>query len=292
MLIEKQLSYIFSSNPANGARNVSVDGSQFSVQLDEPISIPAEAISATLECQSSQIWWVVPQISEQLGNNTFYLHSEYIPTDRTLPGEYPDYTIKIPDGLYSLEGLGTAPSREFVNLGLPTNLVTITGDQSTQRVIVTFNSDDPTWIDFIQPNTFREILGFDARLVPRVHPQLNGYSELSDDPANFNQISSFLISTDLISNGIPVNNISSGVVANVLIDVKSGSLINYTPVISVKTDASELIGKSKNFFSFRLTDQDRRTVDTNDEYYSLTVIIRYYEPFTESRRLTSAASRA
>jgi hypothetical protein len=290
MLIEKQLSYIFSSNPANGARNVSADGSQFSVQLDAPIAIPAEAISATLECQSAQIWWVVPQISEQLGNNTFYLHAEYVPPGRVLPADYPDYTITIPDGLYSLEGLGVVVSREVVNLGLPANLVTLTGDDSTQRVIVTFNSDDPTWIDFTQPNTFREILGFDERLVPLL-PQLSGYSELSDDPARFNQISSFLIGTDLISNGIPVNNISSGVVANVLIDVKPGSLINYTPVISVKTDASELIGKSKNFFSFRLTDQDRRTVDTNDEYYSLTVIIKYYEPFTQSTRLTSAASR-
>ena len=76
------------------------------------------------------------------------------------------------------------------------------------------------------------------------------------------------MNTDLISNGIPVNNTSIGTIANVLIDVKPGSQINYTPVISTKADASELIGKSKNYLSFRLTDQNRNIVNTNGEYYS------------------------
>ena len=289
MLLEKELSYIFSSDPANGAKNVSADGSSFSVQLNEPIMIPAEAISATLEVQSANIWWVVPNISEALGNNKLYLHSEYVPTDRVLPGEYPDYTFTIPDGLYDLDTLSEAISRQYASMGLPANLITLTADDSTQKVVLTLNYIDPTWLDFTQANTFREILGFDARLAP-TSPQITGYHELGDNIARFNTISSFLINSDIISNGIPVNSTSAGTIADVLIDVLPGSLINYTPVVTVKSNANELIGKAKNFFSFRLTDQTRNIVNTNGEYYNFTVIIKYYIPFVEHTQALRSSS--
>jgi hypothetical protein len=290
MLLEKQLSYIFSSNPDNGAINVSPDGSTFSVQLNQPIAIPAEAIHATLEVQSANVWWTIPSVSARLGNNKLYIYSEWITPDGGIPPNYPNYEITIADGLYSLDGLSAAIGRELANQTLPSNLISLSGDDSTQRTIITFNYSQPTALDFTRVDTFREILGFNARSVP-VTPKPAGFSEYSDNVAEFNQISSFLINTDLISDGIPVNNTSSGTIANVLIDVVPGKLINYTPVISVKANADELIGKSKNFFTFRLTDQDRGVVDTNSEYYSLTVIIKYYIPFTAHTKSLNASSR-
>jgi hypothetical protein len=289
MILEKQLSYIFSSNPANGAINPSADGSSFDVQLNQPVAIPAEAVNCTLEVQSANIWWVIANISAELGNNKMYIYSEW--TDGPAPPSYPNYVITIADGLYSLDGLSTAISRELVNQGLPSNLISLSGDGSTQKTIFTFNYDQPTSIDFTQADTFRIILGFDSRIVPTFFPRPAGYSEYGDDVARFNQISSFLINTNLISDGIPLNNTSSGTIADVLIDVQPGSLINYTPFVTVTANADELIGKSKNFFNFRLTDQDRRVVNTNSEYYSLTVVIKYYIPFTDSTKSINAYSR-
>jgi hypothetical protein len=290
MLLEKQLSFIFSSNPNNGAQSVSADGSSFSVQLNNTIALPAEAIYATLEVQSANIWWSVPNLSASLNNNTLHIYSEWIADDGGVPAGYPNYTITIPDGLYGLTELSAAIARELVNQGLPSDLFRLTGDDSTQKTILTFGYDQVTTLDFTQANTFREILGFDSRFVPTT-PKTAGWSEYSDNVARFNQISSFLINTDLISDGIPVNNTSSGTIANVLIDVTPGSLINYAPVISVKANADQLIGKSTNFFSFRLTDQDRRAVNTNSEYWSLTVVIKYYIPFHESTKSINASSR-
>jgi hypothetical protein len=290
MLIEKQLSFIFSSNPNNGAQNVSADGSSFSVQLNSPISIPSEAVYSTIEVQSANIWWSVPNVSVALNNNTLHIYSDWIAADGGVPVGSPNYTITIPDGLYGLKELAAAIARELVNLGLPSNLFTLSGDDSTQKTILTFGYDDVTTLDFTQANTFREILGFDSRFVPTT-PKTAGWSEYSDNIARFNQISSFLINTDLISDGIPVNNTSNGTIANVLIDVKPGSLINYSPVISVKANADQLIGKSTNYFSFRLTDQDRRVVNTNSEYWSLTAVIKYYIPFRESTMSINASSR-
>jgi hypothetical protein len=249
MLLEKQLSYIFSSNPDNGAINVSADGSSFSVQLNQPIAIPAEAIHATLEVQSANVWWTIPSVSAALGNNKLYIYSEWIATDGGIPPNYPNYEITIADGLYSLDGLSAAIARELANQGLPSNLITLAGDNSTQRTIITFTYSQPTTVDFIPSDTFREILGFNARFVP-VTPKPAGYSEYSDNVAEFNQISSFLINTDLISDGIPVNNTSSGTIANVLIDVVPGKLINYTPVISVKVTQTNSLGNQRTSFRF------------------------------------------
>ena len=121
----------------------------------------------------------------------------------------------------------------------------------------------------------RVILGFNSRLVPLV-PQTPPYNEAGDTTAAFNTISSFLIKSDLVSDGIPVNSVSSGTIANVLIDVPPGSLINYTPFHPTRVDASELIGRPKNSFNFRLTDQNGVAVNTSGEYWSFTVVLRYY----------------
>ena len=54
-LIEKQISYIFISDPADGAKNVSVNGDAFSVQLDAPISIPQDAVHCSLKLTQADV---------------------------------------------------------------------------------------------------------------------------------------------------------------------------------------------------------------------------------------------
>jgi hypothetical protein len=268
-LIEKQLSYVFSSDPLNGANNVSADGDRFSVQLFQPIKIPADAVNCSLKLTRATIWNTVPNISLEIGNNKLYFYTDYVTSGVSVL-----YTITIPDGLYSLAGLNSFLARSFNGLGLPTNLIYITGNDSTQRVVLTFNEAN-TWVDFTQTNTPRDVLGFNSRLVP-LSPQVTGYSESADSVAKFNRTNSFLISGDLVSNGIPVNNVNKGILGEVLIKSTPGSQINYTPFLPPIIDATELIGKTKNFFTFGLTDQQGRKVDTLDEIWSFVIVISYW----------------
>ena len=268
-LIEKQLSYVFSSDTLNGANNVSADGDRFSVQLNQPIMIPADAVNCSLKLTRATIWNTVPNISLEIGNNKFYVYTDFVTT-----GVPVLYIITIPDGLYSLSGLNSLLSRSFSGLGLPSNLVYITADDSTQRTILTFNNAN-TWVDFTQSDTCRDVLGFDSRLSP-LTPQSTGYSESADSVAKFNRTNSFLISGDLVSNGIPVNNVDKGILGEVLITAAPGSQINYTPFLPPSVDATELIGKTKNFFTFKLSDQVNRDVDTLDEIWSFVIVISYW----------------
>jgi hypothetical protein len=271
-IIEKQLSYLFVSDPINGARNVSSNGDAFSVQLDSPIHIPHNAIHCHLKLTQAEIWNVVPNISAAIGNNTLYIYTDWA-ADPDPPNPV-NFQIVIPDGLYSLTGLNNFISSSLINLNYPSTMIVLSGDDATQKSILTFNQDN-TQIDFTQNNTPRDVLGFNARLAPlALEPAV--HVEFGDAPAAFNRTNSFVIQGDLISNGIPINNIARGVLANVPITNSPGKQVIYQPYLPPAIAADELIGKSKNYFSFRLTDQLNRPVDTLGEHWSFTVTISYW----------------
>ena len=76
VLIPEELSMIVSSNPANGAVNISNNGSQFEIAFNgDGIAIPKEALNVNVVVQESTIWWTTPNI-EQNKNNTIYLRGE------------------------------------------------------------------------------------------------------------------------------------------------------------------------------------------------------------------------
>ena len=253
VLIPKSTSFFFSSDAANKAQNVSEDGSQFSVVLDTPISLPQGALSATLSVNQASIWNTSYNISASFGNNKITIVESGTPI-----------TLTIPDGLYSLNGLNSYFATQFVNLGQPTNLILVSGDEATQKTIITFLKAGDR-IDFTQPNSVRVLLGFNARVVISASA---GFNEFSDEPANFNRVNSYLIRSNLVSQGIPVNSIGQGIIAQVPITVPPGSQINYQPFNPIPVDASELVGMGKNTFTFTLVDQDLRPTPTAGETWN------------------------
>jgi hypothetical protein len=261
-LLQCEESLFFSSDEANGALNKSSDGSTFSVQLNNPIAIPKEAIYCTLEVTAATIWNNSPNISTAIGNNT--LSFEYLAAS---------HTITIPDGLYGIDELATRIQREIVALGLPADMFVFSADDSTQKVIVSFTYAN-TRLDFTQPNSCRVILGFDARDAP-VFSQPAGYSEESDTTANFNRVNNYLIKSDIISNGISVNAISDSIIADILITSSPGDQIVYTPYNPPRANADELINHSKSSLTFRLTDQVGRPAETLGENWGFTCVLRY-----------------
>lgn len=261
-LLSRCLSLILNSDPAAGAENVSADGSSFQVALHDPIVIPKDAVECKIGVIAANVWNTSPNIAASYGNNQFEFTTTSAPA-----GTYP---LTIPDGLYSVEGLNAYLSSQFLNLGLPANLITISGDAATQRSIITFLTSGDS-IDFTIVNSVREVLGFNSAVITA--PSAN-YSFFSDNVAAFNRINSFLLASNIVAQGIPINNQSRGIIGSVPISVAPGSQIVYSPQNVVWFNAKELIGAGKINLAFQLLDQDLRPAPAVDPY-NFTIHIDY-----------------
>jgi hypothetical protein len=262
MLSKKSKAYIFSSDDDTNPVNKSADGATFSVQLDNPIALPREAFDCTLEIVNARAWNTVHNISAALQNNTFYLFYNAN-----------HYVVVLQDGLYSVSSLNSQISRELVNLSLPSDVVTITGNSSTQTIDLTFNYNG-SYVDFTLPNNFRVVLGFNARRVPLIPSTIFGQTENGDNVAFFNNVENYFIKGDIVNDSIPSNNDSDSILAFVPITASTGNQIYVEFLNPIQLDASNLRGIGRNYFTFRLTDQAGRPAITG-ESWAFTVVIRY-----------------
>ena len=185
------------------------------------------------------------------------------------------FIITIPKGLYDLGGLNQAILRELENEGAqndPNPLIVLTADEPTQKVEIRFNYDNVS-VDFTQPNTPREILGFQSAVYgPYATAPEN---VLAPDIAQFNQVNYFLLHSDLVNKGIRFNNNYTQTISQVLIDVPPGSQIVSTPFNPAKTNANELKGVKRTLLRFWITDEKNNRIDTNGEYWSARIVIKY-----------------
>tara|TARA_R100001369_G_scaffold3331_1_gene10534 strand:- start:590 stop:1435 length:846 start_codon:yes stop_codon:yes gene_type:complete len=265
-IVHKSTTLLFSSNPANGAQNVSADGSSFDVVLATPLMIHPSAVSCTLSVIQANIWNVSPNISPKFNNNIF----NFTTSNSANPGTY---NIVFPEGLYSIANFGGYISNFLTNQGLPADLITVSADDSTSQSVITF-LDAGDSVNFTVTNSCREVLGFDSRIAP-TSGQIAGWSEYSDRQAEFNRVNSFLITSNIVSGGLPINTGGRNVIGSVPINVKTGSQINYDPQNSIEIEAIELSGNSKLNVSFQLRDQLLRLAPTAGEYWSIIVRISY-----------------
>ena len=259
----KTLSMYFSSDTKTGASNIQQNGSVFSITLNSPLVIPRGALDVSLAVVSASIPYVNPNISPLLFNNEFKFTTTQAPAG--------SHTITMPKGLYSLEGLNSFLSNAFVNLGYPSNLFVLSGDNATQKTIITYLLAGDN-IDFTIPNSVRSILGFDALVYTSPVPNYNQYSPNS---ASFNTDTEYVLSSTLVQTGIPINNQSYNIIGTVPITAPPGSIIVYQPSQLVWVDVMELCGNPKQNFLFRLTNQNLTPVDTLGDTYQLTIIIQY-----------------
>ena len=264
MMVDEEISLIVSSNTANGASNKSSDGSYFEVNLDEPISIPREALNVTL----SEIWWVVPNIYTGV-NDKLYI------TGPSTTDVLTNYVVTIPQGLYDLSALSQSILRELENQDAkisPYPLISLTPDDAQQKVQIRFNYNNVS-IDMTPNDTFRNILGLNSAIYG---PYATApYELVAPNIAGFNTVNYFLIHSDLTSRGIRFNNTFTQVISQILIDVPPGSQITYAPFNfpSISLDASRKVMR------FWLTNDKNERVNTNGENWSARVVIKYKRPF-------------
>jgi hypothetical protein len=269
-LIQKEATIIVSSDPSLGAINRSSDGSSFEIALEDPLEIPKNSFNCSVCVESAEVWWTCPNLITGQ-NDKLYIYGDsnaLVPVPQL-------YIVTIPQGLYDLTGLNTSILTQLQNLGSrtdPSPLINLSADSNTQKVNIKYNYNN-VYIDFSQANTFREILGFNSQVYgPYIAAPIN---VLAPNTAAFNQINYFLIGSDLVRQGIRFNNTYAGVIAQVLIDVSPGSQIVSTPFNPSRIQCDELIGSKRTNLRFRLSDDKLRPVNTNGEYYSARIVIRY-----------------
>ena len=272
MFVEFQQSYIFDSGTQNGAKNKSEDGSTFDVQLPQPIVIPKEAVNCTIEVIQANVWYTTPNISIGKNNNKFKFHTDM---DRNVTK-----TLTFPDGLYSVTAFNTQLALLLVDGGFEADLFSVVGDDATQKTVITYGAIDLA-LNFSGGDTCKDILGFED--IEYDFSTTAGEPAFGQDIARFNTLNSYLIHTDLVSQGIPVNSIGASIISQVPISSRPGSQIVYQPQNPARTDLTNLIGLPRNSFRIWITDQNNEYLDTNGEDFTVVVIIRYIMPIIRNQ---------
>jgi hypothetical protein len=217
----------------------------------------------------TQIYTITPTTDNQAsGVNTFS-------RIRALNDIRP-YVVVIPQGLYDLHGLNQTIARELEALGSviqPEPLITMTADSATQRVAFRFNYPTSS-VDFTQGDTFRDLLGFDSNVYSDVLPG----AFLVPGIAAFGSINFFLIHSDLVQEGIRFNNSYNQTISQVLVSVLPGSQIVTQPFNPAVIQEPALIGQRRLALRFWLTDDKNQAVNTNGEYFSIRISIKYLRP--------------
>jgi len=263
VIVNKVWTAFFNSNPASGSVNQSPDGSNFSVNMTTPLRIPNSAISCRAGVLSATLWNTSPNIAAEFKNNIFRYSLDNGST----------YTIfVIPDGLYSLNDLTAYLGQQWTQLGLSPVLFKISGNQPTQQTLIGYPNSNAV-LDFTG-NSVGSIMGFPPAIY--TYPAITAGVLYSPNVASFNRNNSYLISTNMVSSGIPVNSNARGIISS--IPIPSGSInaiISYEPNQITWFDASELIGASKMNFSFQLSNENLSPTPTSGDYWSFTFIIEY-----------------
>jgi hypothetical protein len=279
MLIPQEISLLVSSDPGQGAINIGVGGSSFEIQLDDAIKVPKDAVNVTVTVEESTVWWTVPNVITGQ-DDTFYVFgddNQAVPVPQL-------FVVVIPQGLYDLPAMNNALlsglealGARTVDAGLnPLPLVTLAEDTATNKVVLRLNYTN-AYVDFVPAGTPRDLLGFDAlQYGPNAGAPLN---ILAPNVAALNTVNYFLIASDLVQRGLRFNNQYNQVVTQVLIDVSPGSQIVSTPFNPAKIDATELAGAKRSNLRFRLTDERLNPVNTNGEFFTARIVIKYLMPF-------------
>jgi hypothetical protein len=271
-LIERQFCAFFNSDPQSGSILTNDLGNRFSVQLNTPLTIPRDSLYASLEVVSAKVWNISPNVSSSIGNNHFSF---------SYGGQ--EYDLEFPDGLYGIGEMNMFFEIYFgKNESLPNDLFELEENGATQKVSVKFNYVGVT-IDFTKPNAVIDILGFYTTKINDnftstkiISSAIKGESITAPNEARFNRIVNYYIVSNMLSDGIPINNKSSGIISEIPINVVVGSLIMFVPLNPMRVDCSDLIGQGKQLISFGLVDQLGREISTAGETWSLGIVIRYF----------------
>jgi hypothetical protein len=269
MSIKIQKDLLVSSSPDQGALNLSEDGSSFEVKLQDPITIPDKARNIKLEVQRALIWNNFPNIYTGI-NDKIYINGPNTEDVQT------SFVVTIAQGSYDLQTLTNDILADLEVQGAkstPLSLISLDADVATGKVQVSLNY--PTvQIEMRSWNTFHKILGLNEQLYT-VPVGKSSHTFLADNVANFASVESILVHSSITSKGLSINGNYSQTIAQILPDVRSGSLIVFQPLSPLRIDCDNLKGTELQSFRVWLTNEKGESISTNGEYYSMLLKLSY-----------------
>jgi hypothetical protein len=271
MLLKKHYPILLSSDVLDGAININSDGSSFDASLDqEDIIIPKDAKNCNIFVQDAEFIYSFPNILTGVNDLITITYNDGINPLFT-------YNLVIPQGLYSINDLDNALKVELLNQpGYPVSspLIEFIGSDPTQKVLIKYNYSGVR-VDLTGSQTFREIIGFNSNLYPLAGVSTINTFDTAENVAKFNTVRYVTLACSLVDNGMRIGNRYDFYVARILINVEVGQQQIYSPQIKTAIPANNLIGKKLNKTRIRMLDQNGNSVNTNNEFFSLNLVIEY-----------------
>ena len=260
--------------------NRSPDGSSFTYRLEPALMVPFDAEPA-LRVLEANVFYTSPNVSAEKSNNKLKFS---VITSGTVAGgdvSTTDHEITFDDGLYSLADINAelADYLEGKN-NIADAALTFLGHGPTQKVIADWDAEAATYgviLRFSESNSIAKLLGFAASDLTYETSEGGKHKYFkSDDPANFDAVSLYLLKCSLLS-GQNYDATGSGggqVSCAITPDVAPGNLIRYRPYTALPCQAHALKGNRTNSIRFQMTDNNGDAVTLN-EAYSARILISW-----------------
>lgn len=277
-LVEQEISWIINSNPNEGVYNISSRANSYDavqINLQQPLKIPQNAINCKLKVLSSNIW---NNESNIIANE----NDKLLIIGKNSSGIITNFLITIPEGSYSVSEFNQAVLSELANQDAQDGMLSIQPDDATSKVEIRLNYAY-VGVSFAVPNSCYEILGFlnNQSLGSQDGSGLNYIDNITYTATNiakFNVINFYLISSDLVSQGLRFNNDYRQIIGESPISVRPGSLIIHEPYHPSIVHCNELIGQTRSSFCVRLLKDNFQPAYTRGEYFSIKLSITYSIP--------------
>jgi len=276
-------------NSEGAAENLSAtagSSDKFRVDFSPPLKVPRDAIQPTIALIGFDSFYTYPNLTSaaQLrftatGSSTFGAASGVA------------QTVSFPKGLYAVSALQGVISDFLVASTLPDTLLTISGNDATQKVSFVASglaAGDTLVID--AGNTSYELLvllGFtqtaDGAAVTSISTMTGASgvtSQLVEAPfvANFgDSLSHVNVHTSLSSGSIGISGTSTDIVGAIVPNTGVGGQITYQAPFPLHASCEHLRGSTTTSATFYITNQNNVPLDTNGDHWGLQLLLSWTE---------------
>jgi len=256
---------------SKGARNVSADGSAFDVIFDVPIKTGGDPHIKVL---SSTIWYTFPNVKTGVNDQLIIKHGAGL----TLYS-----VLTIPQGLYGIEELNAAVQHQIQSQNLARFLagkttLTIGADFATGRASISISIDESQATQHVeidwQNSSIAPLLGFTQNVALDAASGIFSATFFGNAIASLSPVDSLQIHCSAARGSVVAGQTGSDTLASIQVDARPGYQILYQPPVTPRVSAPAFTNGVRSM-RMRLTDQDGAAVNTQQEYWTATLLLEW-----------------
>lgn len=269
---------ICSSDPNNGALNLSENKDRFDIEFAEPLSIEGEP---TMKILTASMFFNFPNI-DATNNVLNYTWIKY--SSNGVIASQGTGTVTLPVGLYSLSDIDAEISRQVRNddtNDLTGDAISLTPNNATGKAVCTVSL--PNIVNSLYDYTLNvnwttsslaSILGFTSNVtVSQLTDKGDFVASEAANQASLNQVNAVRVHCSACTGSL-VNGASSDTLCEIPIDVSPGSQLNYNPRIVPRISAPAF-KTNLNRLTVKLTDEQNRSINMNGEIFTVTLLVEW-----------------